>query len=381
MCGRSRAAGSAQRYSTAVQSVTGAKTSWQNQAQWSPGHNISPGKKLPVLYAPNNVPTDLTLRPMHWGLHPSWSKPDSKPDFYRQFNCRSETCATSPVFGRLMRSKRCVVLLDGFYEWAEDDMSATNTKQPYYLNVGHNPMMVAGLYDCYEGGESGELWTVTIITTEASSRIKWLHSRMPVVLQGDAVLRWLGGTEDQGSQELRSFEGEELTWHPTTKKMNKTNYEEPDAGEPVKIVPNARITDFFGGGQPKKSVGSPPSKGVQQNTPTKPEPVDQETSATARQIMKTDAQCERPCQSCTFLNPPGCTNCSMCAAELGVSLGEAKQQCVKCTFMNEVGVVCCGMCQAKLSGTKRQHDDGSDAERSPKKSKPQDNEDDLIIID
>lgn len=35
------------------------------------------------------------------------------------FNARSETVAEKSVFSRLLGSKRCIVLLNGFYEWAQ----------------------------------------------------------------------------------------------------------------------------------------------------------------------------------------------------------------------------------------------------------------------
>ena len=52
---------------------------------------------------------------MRWGLTPSFTK-GGKADPWRMFNARSEGVTTSPVFRRLVGTRRCVVLLDGFYE-------------------------------------------------------------------------------------------------------------------------------------------------------------------------------------------------------------------------------------------------------------------------
>ena len=35
------------------------------------------------------------------------------------FNARSETVAEKSVFSRLLTSKRCIVLMNGCYEWAQ----------------------------------------------------------------------------------------------------------------------------------------------------------------------------------------------------------------------------------------------------------------------
>lgn len=96
-----------------------------------------------------------TIQAMTWGLVPSWTKDsETKLDFFRcdleapsllsergnqevlivtdlhvfqavmlvlcrMFNARSETVPEKSVFNRLLSSKRCVVLLNGFYEWAQ----------------------------------------------------------------------------------------------------------------------------------------------------------------------------------------------------------------------------------------------------------------------
>ncbi len=54
---------------------------------------------------------------------PSYTKPDVKPDHFRMFNARSDDM--KPVFTRLLKHRRCVVLLDGFYEWKKVRLPGT----------------------------------------------------------------------------------------------------------------------------------------------------------------------------------------------------------------------------------------------------------------
>lgn len=56
---------------------------------------------------------------MTWGLIPAWTKKEEKLDFFRMFNARCETVPEKTVFNRLLKGRRCVVLLNGFYEWAQ----------------------------------------------------------------------------------------------------------------------------------------------------------------------------------------------------------------------------------------------------------------------
>jgi putative SOS response-associated peptidase YedK len=65
------------------------------------------------------------------------------------FNARSETVGSKGVFKRLLPRQRCVVLLNGFYEWKQE---AGGKKQPYYISFGQDQVLrMAGLYDCYTG--------------------------------------------------------------------------------------------------------------------------------------------------------------------------------------------------------------------------------------
>ena len=58
---------------------------------------------------------------MRWGLVPPWAKtaedgvPDTKGPLL--INARSEKVTTSPAFRNSAKNKRCLVPMDGWYEW------------------------------------------------------------------------------------------------------------------------------------------------------------------------------------------------------------------------------------------------------------------------
>ena len=62
----------------------------------------------------------------------------------------------SPVFRRLLPSRRCVVLLDGFFEWKLEGKD----KRPYFVKdaSGKPYLPLAGLYDVWVTGEVGEVF-------------------------------------------------------------------------------------------------------------------------------------------------------------------------------------------------------------------------------
>lgn len=84
----------------------------------------------------------MTLEGMRWGLVPSFTKAGEKPNFFRMFNARSETVPTKSIFSRLLQSNRCIVCVDGFYEWKDEHKG----KQPYYIHFKGRPMLCAGVF-------------------------------------------------------------------------------------------------------------------------------------------------------------------------------------------------------------------------------------------
>ena len=135
-----------------------------------------------------------------WGLIPGWA--DDPRIASRTFNARAETVATSPLFRDAFRRRRCLVPVDGFYEWLRDG----TTRQPMRIHdPDERPLALAGLWTGRQDPECGE-WhrTFTIVTTQPER----VHGPDP---QPDAgrgpagrLGRWLDpGARDPG--ELRAL--------------------------------------------------------------------------------------------------------------------------------------------------------------------------------
>ena len=128
------------------------------------------------------------LVPLHWGLVPSWS--DGLDKRFSMINARAETVATKPAYRAPFRHHRCLIPVDGFYEWHSED-----GKQPYYIyQANHTPLALAGLWDHWDDGEGDRIESCTIIVCEANVLMQPIHERMPVILKPEVFDRWL--TED-----------------------------------------------------------------------------------------------------------------------------------------------------------------------------------------
>jgi putative SOS response-associated peptidase YedK len=83
-------------------------------------------------------------------------------------------------------------------------------------------------------GDSEELLTCTIITTQANAEVSPIHGRMPLVIHPDDYERWLsGGVADR--QELLGYAAEKLTLTGklVSKQVNNPRHDQPDCIEAV----------------------------------------------------------------------------------------------------------------------------------------------------
>jgi hypothetical protein len=159
------------------------------------------------------------------------------------FNARCETVASKGIFSRLLKdpSHRCIVCVEGFYEWKEEH----KVKQPYYIHRQDRPLLFAGLHDNWKDGEEPgvDMSTVTILTTNSSARLKWLHERMPVILRdADACSQWLSAPLGELSSVLKPYNDDDLAWYAVTRAVNRMDYKGKDCAKPLKV---AKVSSFF----------------------------------------------------------------------------------------------------------------------------------------
>jgi putative SOS response-associated peptidase YedK len=156
---------------------------------FAPSFNVAPQSLQPVVRLDRET-GERELTVMRWGLVPFWSK-DSKIA-YSTINAKAETVTTSPVFREAMKSRRCLVPANWFYEWKKLD---AKTKQPYAIAMKDRGMFAfAGLWEWWTDKAAGKsLETFTILTTDPNELISALavHDRMPVILKPQDYGRWL----------------------------------------------------------------------------------------------------------------------------------------------------------------------------------------------
>jgi putative SOS response-associated peptidase YedK len=128
-----------------------------------------------------------TISALRWGLVPYWAR-DQKIGS-KMFNARAETLAERPAFREAYRARRCLVVVDGWYEW--QDVGAPR-KQPWkFSRLDGAPFGFAGLWETWADPDGAPLRSCTIITTAANPALAPFHDRMPVVIPREAHDLWL----------------------------------------------------------------------------------------------------------------------------------------------------------------------------------------------
>lgn len=225
MCGRLVVTSSSKKLASVVRAMPA--------DEHPPRYNLAPTQAAPAVL--NEEPR--AVRWIRWGLVPAWAKDLSAGA--RMINARSETLAEKPAYARLLERQRCVVLADGFYEWAA--RPDRKTKQPWFIYLRDRcPFAIAGLWDRWRDPQGGEWISCTVITTSANALMLPLHDRMPVILSEEAAAGWLTpGPSAPGPllDLLRPFAAERMAAHPVGLLVNRVAADEPRCIEPVAEPP------------------------------------------------------------------------------------------------------------------------------------------------
>lgn len=188
-----------------------------------PNWNVTPGARMPVVaVGREGVPVIPVFR---WGLIPSWAKEAAIG--YKMINARRETLREKPAFGSLLERRRCLVPTNGYFEWKPDDRA----KIPHYIHRPDRSLITfAALWDRWASPEGEDVFSYSIITTDADPHLAGVHHRMPVMLPKSRHRDWLDNrlSVHEHLDLLLEAEVSDLVVTPADKRLNKPS--ENDAG-------------------------------------------------------------------------------------------------------------------------------------------------------
>jgi len=199
---------------------------WENPDNYIPNYNIAPTQTSPILIDNGK----RIVKPMRWGLIPSWSKDDKFGS--KMINARIETLTEKPSFRNLLPENRCIVIADGYYEWKRDG----DRKIPFYIkNSDDNLLPMAGLYDVWKNPLGKLVSTYTIITKDAQQNLSNIHHRMPVILPQEHLDTWLKNesTSVATALDIAKNTKPNIINYPVSSVVNYANNNSPECIKPV----------------------------------------------------------------------------------------------------------------------------------------------------
>jgi putative SOS response-associated peptidase YedK len=201
---------------------------------FAPRYNIAPSQTIITIVDFGRGPE---LRPMIWGLIPSWSS-----DGKGFINARAETLEQKPSFSESFRFRRCLILADGFFEWKRTGRE----KQPYYFQLhDESPFVFAGIWDAWNNRRE-VVTSCAIITTAANELVGELHDRMPAILLHEFQDAWLDPRTDRTvlREMLKPFPFLRMKSYPVGSSVNSTDNDAPDLIARVDVEANKTLSLF-----------------------------------------------------------------------------------------------------------------------------------------
>jgi putative SOS response-associated peptidase YedK len=201
-----------------------------------PNYNVAPTHMCPVITSQDFGRIHL----YQWGLVPSWSK--DKKIGSKLINARIESLTEKPMFNALLKTNRCIIPMDGFYEWKRNG----NAKIPFRIITKDQKIFaVAGLWSRCLIESTGELiFSFTVITNHPNVLMEKIHDRMPAILMPENEKIWLDETipPKEALEVIFPYSAEQMEAYEVANKVN--NVRENDASLIWKVDKNPDSTQL-----------------------------------------------------------------------------------------------------------------------------------------
>jgi len=150
-------------------------------------------------------------------------------------NARSETAHEKPAFRDALRSRRCIIPADGFYEWVR----TAKAKQPYCFEVNAGELFAfAGVWDRWKDPNGQWVKSCSILTTTPNAVTSVVHDRMPVILPKEDYDVWLDpGMQNvaTASELLKPFDARLMRCYPVSTRINQVANDDEGCSAPVEL--------------------------------------------------------------------------------------------------------------------------------------------------
>jgi putative SOS response-associated peptidase YedK len=139
-----------------------------------------------------------------------------------------------PVLTKCFQRKRCIILLNGYYEWKHLN---ENLNIPFYLRLLSRDLFgVAGLFDRYVDDKGNTVTAFVPFETASNEVVQPLSDTMPAILSKKNHVRWLDPlTNDTEvlTEMIRPIEMLDMASYRVTNKINDKDSRGKELIQPV----------------------------------------------------------------------------------------------------------------------------------------------------
>jgi putative SOS response-associated peptidase YedK len=229
----------------------------------TPHYNLPPSSPLEVVRVVRGA-SGRKLEELRWGLVPTWAK-DPKIG-HRLALARVETAATTAAFRDAFRWRRCLVAVDGFFEWRREGNAGASAgmgagagagagggsrrtgkhkgpSTPFFIRRSdRKPFALAGLWSRWVSPDGEVVASCAIVTQAARPPVDAIHDRMPLVLEPDTWDRWLDPaiTEAGALAAVLAPRDHQLVAYSVSARVNDPRHDDPACLEPAEPVAPAQ---------------------------------------------------------------------------------------------------------------------------------------------
>jgi putative SOS response-associated peptidase YedK len=196
----------------------------------TPHYNVPPSQPVAVLRAAAG-PANVTLELLRWGLVPPWAK--ATKFAHKLALARVESIVKSGAFRDAVRKRRCLVVVDGFYEWRRE---GSHPSQPFFVRrADHSIFALAGVWERWTSRDGEVVESCAIVTQPAATPVDVIHDRMPLVLERADWKRWLdpAQTDADALAPLLLPRAPALVAYPVSTHVNDPRHDDPKCLEPT----------------------------------------------------------------------------------------------------------------------------------------------------
>lgn len=190
--------------------------------------NITPGSLIPTIYLDEG---ERIIYHFRWGQIPADAQEEREG--IENYEVAIEDLQDNEWQLHSLKTQRCLIPAHGFYKWKTTEKKST----PFFIRLLSNDLMaIAGIYSVWESESGRDVYSCSMLTTDANALIQPVGNRMPVILEPEDYDDWLVQEPlDENTLEnlVQPFPMSKMAVNRVSEDVNDTDNDNPKLIQPI----------------------------------------------------------------------------------------------------------------------------------------------------